>query len=150
MIWAVTKGHTEITQALLDKSANTDIQNNDGNTALILAAAMGHTEITQALLDKSANTDIQNNDGNTALIRAAAMGHTEITQALLDKGANTDIQNNDGNTALNSAAFGDTRKLSLYSREPNCLDLSAPLKRSVQLVNSYTYQQWFQESSGWH
>jgi len=55
----------------LENGANIDHQNNDGETALILAAYQGHKDVVQLLLDRRANTRLKitccgNNIGKTA------------------------------------------------------------------------------------
>ena len=87
--------------AILDADPKVvDARDNDGVTALILAAQNGHAEVAKQLLDKGAAADARNNDGWTALMVAAANGHVEVAKQLLDKGAAVDVRNNDGWTAL--------------------------------------------------
>jgi len=50
----------------LENGANIDHQNNDGETALILAAYQGHKDVVQLLLDRRANTRLKNKYGETA------------------------------------------------------------------------------------
>ncbi len=83
--------------------------NQEGYTALMLAAEYGHTEAVRLLLampDIAINTS--NQDGDTALIFAAEYGHTEVVRLLLAKpdiAINT--SNQEGNTALMFAAEND-------------------------------------------
>jgi len=128
LMYASHNNNPEIVKMLLDNDANPNIQDQDGNTALIwaakhtyidivfvkggnpdiqkektafnLAAIRNNTKIVQMLLDKGANPDIQNIKGKTALIKAAKYNNIEIVQILLDKDANPNIQNNEGDTAL--------------------------------------------------
>ena len=58
---------TDLVRFLIDKQAALDIQNNDGATALHVAALFGHPESVKLLLGAGAARDLQNNDGLTAL-----------------------------------------------------------------------------------
>ena len=85
---------------------NLDIQDENGNTALILAALCGHVKCVEVLLQKGASADHQNKYGNTALILAALYGHVQCVEVLLQKEASVDHQNKYGNTALIATARG--------------------------------------------
>jgi len=90
-----------------------NIQNNSGNSALIIAASWGHTAIVDSLLAKGAEVNVQNKDGDTALLCAAGkVGYTEVVDSLLAKGAEVNVQNNSGNSALITAASWGTQRLS--------------------------------------
>jgi ankyrin repeat protein len=81
-----------------------DAQNDDGRTALILAAQNGYLPIVAALLDAGADAGHEMSDGRTALILAAQHGHLPIVEALLKAGADPDHATTDGSTALILAA----------------------------------------------
>ena len=76
----------------------------DGNTALIGAAAKGHTETIQVLIQAGSELNKAGKHGFTALISAAAEGHTETVQALIQAGSELNEANNYGFTALIGAA----------------------------------------------
>jgi len=102
---AAIKNHNldEAKELLKKHSININVQNDEGLTALHLAASKKYNnpEIVQMLLLKGANPDLQNNKyGTTALHYAARNNKIEIVNILLDKGANTDLQNKYGETAL--------------------------------------------------
>ena len=100
--WAVSNGHTEIVEALInalpkeERAHFLSIQNSHGNTALHLAALYRHTEIVEALInalpkeERAHFLSIRNNYGNTALHDAAYLGktETEIVEVLVQHGAN--------------------------------------------------------------
>jgi len=85
---------------LLDKGANLNLQDNYGNTALIIACHNNNTEIVNLLIENKTNLDLQDNDGWTALIYACYKNNTELVKILIDKGANLDLQDKNGCTAL--------------------------------------------------
>src|SRR5581483_2894385 len=83
-------------------SATTDIniQDAQGNTALIWTVRRGYTGIVMMLLNNGADVNMQDHAGNTALIWATYDGRKEIVELLLNKNANVNIQAKNGNTAL--------------------------------------------------
>ena len=83
------------------------MSNNNGETALLLAAWNGHLPMVQWLLQKGgARIDEADNDGETALLLAAWNGHLPMVQWLLaEGGARIDDANNQGSTALLYAAL---------------------------------------------
>jgi len=72
---------------LLENGADLSIQNNFGNTALMLASENGHKEIVEVLLEKikHENLLLKNNKGETALMLASQKGHRKIVEVLLEK-----------------------------------------------------------------
>jgi ankyrin repeat protein len=56
----------EIITMLLEKHAKLNIQDEDGATALMLAAAGGHVKTVKLLLEHGADASLKNNDGETA------------------------------------------------------------------------------------
>ena len=83
-------------------AAGTDInkQDNDGRTALMIAAAYGHVQCLKELLVAGAEIKKENIVGQTALIIAAGQGYAECLKELIDVGCEVNQQDEDGNTAL--------------------------------------------------
>lgn len=73
---------------LLGKKARPDLQNNSGDTPLILAARIGWAEGAQLLLAQRASVDLPNSSGETPLIIAAQKRDLPMVRLLLAKGAN--------------------------------------------------------------
>ena len=67
---------------LLDRGANPDIQDNDGDTALIIASSRGYRKIVKLLLENGSNVDIINNKGYTALSLASSREYEDIVELL--------------------------------------------------------------------
>jgi hypothetical protein len=88
---AATVGHTFVKE--LVSGAKLDVQNGDGDSALILAARDGRTDVVKELTKAEANLNLQNNYGDTALMLAVSFRHKDIVDELVDKGANLDLQN---------------------------------------------------------
>ncbi|XP_063408132.1 uncharacterized protein LOC134691514 [Mytilus trossulus] len=76
----------------------------DGWTALMLAAWGGHLEICRLLIDRRCKIDTTNGGGRTALMKAAMGGHLEICRLLIDRRCKIDTTSRNGRTALHYAA----------------------------------------------
>lgn len=89
-----------------------DLKNNDGFTALHLAAQNGHNQCCRELLKRGASPNICNNYGDTPLHTACRYGHAGVLRILLSAYSNPDIQNNNGDTPLHISCAMGRRKLS--------------------------------------
>lgn len=95
----------------LEEGANVDAVNEQGLTALHLAARHGRHSIAGDILGAGADVHRQDNNGRTALHVAAIEGKDDIIVQLLATGAKVDDVDNAGNTALHMAAgaYGPSR-----------------------------------------
>ena len=82
LLKAATAGEVAKVERLLTKGADVNARDQDGRTALMMAALGGHTETVKALM------------------AAAVQGHTEIVEVLIDAGADVNAKDQDGATAL--------------------------------------------------
>jgi ankyrin repeat protein len=73
---------------LLGKGARADLQNNEGNTPLAVAAQIGWVEGAERLLQSGASVDLANGRGETPLILAVHNRDMAMVRLLLGKGAN--------------------------------------------------------------
>lgn len=105
------EGDTEGIKTLLDKGAYPDIQDQRGNTPLMLATDRGHFDAVMALLSGGANPNMKNKAGDTALINAVWNNQIDIVDQLLRQQANVNAANNRGWTALMYAAIHGHVKL---------------------------------------
>jgi ankyrin repeat protein len=87
------KGHlrwltaTEIIEDLVKAGAKVDTQNNEGETALMLAVKSGNEHFVKTLLSKGANPSIKNNKGLKAVYYAAKLNkeRRETIRKMLDE-----------------------------------------------------------------
>ncbi|HEX9932484.1 MAG TPA: ankyrin repeat domain-containing protein [Allosphingosinicella sp.] len=72
---------------LLSRGARPDLQDNQGNTPLIVAAQIGWAEGAEALLSRRANVNLANNRGETPLILAVQRRDAAMVRLLMSRGA---------------------------------------------------------------
>lgn len=77
-----------------------DGKDEEGNTALMVAAATGQEDVVEILLQMGANPNIQNNNGETALMLAVGEKQTDIIRMILQKDPDPLLKNNDGLTVM--------------------------------------------------
>ncbi|QDS78193.1 hypothetical protein FKW77_005622 [Venturia effusa] len=75
----------------------------DGNSALMLAAREKFSLIVERLLDWGAEVDFQNTQGRTPLMEAALWGRHDNVQKLLEHDADKDLRDIDGRKAVDLA-----------------------------------------------
>ena len=134
---AAERGDVDMVSLLLRASADVGVEDEDGNTPLLLACRAGHLELAQVLLDKGAdasaavhlaaerrdekmlgvlvsagaNLDVQDREGDTPLLLACTAGNLEFAQVLCDKGADASAANHKGNTPLLAAVAAGNAQL---------------------------------------
>jgi len=94
----LNSNNIEIVSNLINHGAKLNLQNKDGNTALILS--YGSYEMTQYLVSHGANVNLHNEIGDTALMVASKRNDLKMIIFLVEHGAKLNLQNKDGNTAL--------------------------------------------------
>jgi ankyrin repeat protein len=98
----ITPIHAAANRGHID--ANLSIQNNEEQTALILAAVDGNIQIVRTLIALGVDVNVEGAAKATALSRAAQFGHKEIVRILVEAGAIIEARNTAGATALLIAA----------------------------------------------
>lgn len=102
---AAEKGYAEIVLVLVEKGAEVNITDSNGNTPLIfIIHKAGNLQVTRRLLEKGAAVNTQNRTGETALMYAAWRGHSDIVRLLLENRADATLKNTQGDTASALAA----------------------------------------------
>lgn len=95
-----------VAQVLLQAGADASIVNNEGNSALMLAAKRGMPALIPALVKGGADINARGRDG-TSLGLAAEEGQTAVVQALLEANADPNLGTKDNQTPLMKAAARD-------------------------------------------
>jgi ankyrin repeat protein len=113
LILAAGYGETAVAKLYLDRGAEVDATNPEGETALIRAACncpsvdMPDTgDSVRLLLEHGAEIEARDKQGTTALMAAAGWGRSWIVEILLDKGAQIEARDNQGTTGLLIASRG--------------------------------------------
>ncbi|CAI5506880.1 unnamed protein product, partial [Closterium sp. Naga37s-1] len=86
-------GDVEDVAAALDGGADAGLADDEGRTALHMAAANGHTEIARLLIQRGAPVNAVNRQGNTPLHWAAVNGRDSMVHLLIAAGASPSALN---------------------------------------------------------
>ncbi|PVZ20610.1 hypothetical protein SAMN05660463_00193 [Pseudomonas sp. URIL14HWK12:I9] len=121
---AARQGSTEKLRAFIDAHYNLDTRDENGYTALILAAYHGQQAAVEQLLQAGANPCSKDKRGNTALMGAIFKGELSIARRLLNADCAPDERNNAGQTAAMYAALFQ-RKDILDALEAKGADMDA-------------------------
>jgi ankyrin repeat protein len=86
--------------------ADPNLQDQDGQTALMRATSQGQTETVKELINFGADLNLQDQRGDTAVIIATQIPRPDVLQVLVSAGADLNLQNDEGLTALMISARG--------------------------------------------
>lgn len=94
--------HVESAKSLLLHGADTEVINEDGETALFLACKSGCFEIAEVLIQYGANVNHRRFDGSTPMmvVNFDSIAGNEILQCLIEHGADISMTNEDGRSAV--------------------------------------------------
>ena len=84
---------------MLAEKAPTDAPDNEGRTALYLAAMHAQSDVVRVLIGAGADVDARTSAGDTPLMAAAGIGDSVIVHMLLEADASVDAKNKSGVTA---------------------------------------------------
>lgn len=101
-------------------SGSINVQDDDGNTPLIVAAATLQGSVCGLLIDKGADVNLPNNAGETALMHAIAQGSPELVEFLLEKGADASLKTKDGKSVMDFVDELDNKEI--YAKVMKKLD----------------------------
>nr|XP_033335869.1 kinase D-interacting substrate of 220 kDa isoform X2 [Megalopta genalis] len=90
---------------LENKRVQIDDRDENGSTALILAASKGKIHFVRELVNHGADVNAEDGDNWTALLCAAKEGHTDVCLELLEHGADLEHRDMGGWTALMWATY---------------------------------------------
>ncbi|XP_076173301.1 ankyrin repeat-rich membrane spanning isoform X4 [Ptiloglossa arizonensis] len=88
-----------------NKRVQVDDRDENGSTALILAATKGKIHFVRELINHGADINAEDGDNWTALLCAAKEGHTDVCLELLEHGAELEHRDMGGWTALMWATY---------------------------------------------
>ncbi len=98
----------------------------EGNTALMVAASNGRTSIVDGLVRAGADVNARNRQGVSVLMRAATQGDPTIVRRLIEAKADLDHKDARGDTALSfAAARGQRQNVTLLldsGAQPEAID----------------------------
>ncbi|XP_067674104.1 ankyrin-2-like [Haliotis asinina] len=89
IMYACYLGHKEIAELLLQRHADPELLDEEGDNCLHLACRGGSTDIVKLLLDKKMDIDKRGEHARTPLMYASYNGHGDVVRFLLENGANT-------------------------------------------------------------
>ena len=93
MAEAAKVGNAQLVEILLDAGADGESANQEGQTALMLAARAGSMNVAEVLVGHGADVNAREVwRGQTALMWAADSNSPELTRFLIDQGANVDAR----------------------------------------------------------
>jgi len=106
VLYAASYGYTKLLEFLVDKGADLNLTDSQGNNPLLGATIRDNYANVKFLLDKGANINAKDNDGNTSLMIASRQGYRKIVDLLINKDAKIDeIDNKNNYTALMYATY---------------------------------------------
>lgn len=111
LMTAARSGQLEYLIELINRGADLELLNNDGNSAVWLACYSNNIYALLALIEAGANINVQNVNGASALIYSASAGRVEMVRVLLQAGAKRDLLTLDGFSALDVASTLEILKL---------------------------------------
>ena len=117
---AVSHGDIDTVKSLLDGGADIEAIDEDGRSALMLAAYHGNYEIMELLLDRGADVNAKDHFGWSALMEAAFYNDSTAMDFLLDNGAEFDSKDSEVLTGISLVvADGNTELATLLLNDGN-------------------------------
>ena len=120
LFMAVTEGHNDCLEALLDSEADINLQSKDGSTVLYEACRNGLDSTVELLLSRKAEVSIAANDGTTCLHVAVEYKANTVVAKLRAAGADIYADDRDFRTPC-SLAQDDAMKRALGSWKPELI-----------------------------
>ncbi len=146
---AVTKKIPDLVQYLISLESIREYdglgyQNNDGMSALHIAAQVGEAEIVRILLDAGAPQELEDDDGCSALWHAVDAGNADVIQLLANNRKLINLDDDEGRTPLHLAIEkGDIPAMNILIKAgANALlqdnDGNTPLHLAINTLDSNT------------
>ena len=100
LMWASLRGHFDVVRLLLEKNADVNARDDNGETALLSASGKGGIDVVRLLLEKGADVHARDKNGRSALMTPSWLGQTDVVRLLLEKGIDVNAADKNGRTAL--------------------------------------------------
>ena len=91
--YAAEFGHIKVTKFLIEKGANIEVKNEDGNTPLHEAVDGGHFEVVKYLIEKGAQLDAKNNTNDTPCDMVLIHDRPGLLKCFVENGIQFQIDN---------------------------------------------------------
>ena len=101
---ASRRGHSDVTQLLLQHDADTEAQDDDKCTPLLLASRREYADVARVLLKYGANREARDSYICTPLLLASMHGYVEVARVLLEHEADKNAQDERGWSPLMHAS----------------------------------------------
>jgi hypothetical protein len=144
LLRAVASGNKAKIEVVLRAGISANAKDEQGQSALTLAAALPHTDIAELLLAHGADVNARSQDGATPLMAAVMTGHKETAKLLLRKGADVNVSAPVGSPALQqmpmlflAIAIGDIEITKLLIEEG--ADVNAKLRDREQTLSPLAF-----------
>ena len=103
---------------LLEREAKDPLQDNSGQSPLMVASKQGNCQVILSLLEEGAQMNLQDKKGWSALMLGVKWGHHDVVKLLLDHGADTQLQTLKWESALSLALLsGDSAMITLLEEK---------------------------------
>ena len=140
---AISSGNLEALEELLATDVNIKQKDENGATALLLAAYNGHVKVVKFLLtNKHSQSSEKDNSGNTALLLAAFQGKIPVLKYLLSKPEVSLLEKNtaEGDNVLSFAAWnGQLDAITFLLKQGAYIDLLRNDGRTAcQLIQTHS------------
>lgn len=125
---AALDGEFDKVKEFLAAGTSVNSINEEGHTALMLAAYNGYSDILLALINGGASVDLRDMMGRTALLYASTGPFPETVKILLDKGAEPNIIDSDEHFSplMHAAAEGNMEVVKIlleFEADPSLTDV---------------------------
>ena len=100
LTYAATHNRTDVIDLLISKSANIDIKNVFGETALIIACKKNNIELVKYLLQKGANVNLGDDISVSPIFVASYYGYIDLAKLLIDNGSDVNLTTIQNKTAI--------------------------------------------------
>lgn len=103
----ITNSYIAISRIFLNRGANINHHDEDGNTPLMIVARNGRLDLVRFLIAQEARLDIYDDNGETAMFHAVSSGNLELLGLMISKKGDINQKNETGEGLLEKAIIFD-------------------------------------------